>query len=104
MSFELCPPALFYLVISSITLILFIIQNVGNTSVWCLGDYQCDVNNNTFVLFVQFLYIILTTTVLQLICAYVTPIISWGLVLIIILSFFIFTGSIFLLQKVSPVF
>jgi len=90
---------MFYLVVSSIILIIFILQNVGNTSVYCLGDYECDVNNNVFVLVVQILYVLLFTVVLNGICAYVTPIISWILVIIIFLIYFISITSLFLFSS-----
>jgi hypothetical protein len=96
MNFTLCKPAMFYLVVSLIMFITFIVQNTGNTRVYCLGDYECDVNNNVFVLVIQFLYIILFTVVLNMICVYVTPIFSWILVLIIFLVFFISISSLFL--------
>jgi len=99
MDFTLCPPAMLYLVVSSLILITFIFQNVGNTHVYCLGDYECDVNNNVFVLIIQFLYIILFTVVLNMICSYVTPIFSWFLVLIIFLIFFISISSLFLISS-----
>ena len=99
MNFTLCSPVMFYLVVSLIILITFILQNVGNTSVYCLGDYECDVNNNVFVLVVQFLYILLFTVVLNGICVYVTPIISWILVIIIFLIYFISISSLFLFSN-----
>jgi hypothetical protein len=91
----ICEPAMFYLVISTILFIFLLLQNVGNTEVYCLGSYSCDVNNSFMILFIQILYILLWTFLLNAICKNISPIISWVIVLIPILLFFIFTGTLF---------
>ena len=36
---NLCPPALFYLVISLVTLFIVAFQNYGNEQLYCIGYY-----------------------------------------------------------------
>lgn len=101
MDFNLCPPAIVYLAFSTIVLFLFVIQNVGNTHAYCLGVQECDVENNKTIMFVQVLYILLFTLILNSICSYVSPIFSWILVIIGILIFFISMGSFIVLHSKS---
>ncbi len=92
MEISLCPPATLYLVFSTIVLILFFVQNVGNTHSYCLGERECDAENKSIVLLIQMLYILLFTLILNTICDSVSPFFSWILVIIGILFFFISTG------------
>ena len=45
---NLCTPAYLYFVISIIAIIIMAVQNYGNTSTYCLGEYSCEVSS-TFV-------------------------------------------------------
>ena len=42
---NLCTPAYIYLVISVIAIVVGIIQNMGNASTYCMGNYSCEVSN-----------------------------------------------------------
>ena len=86
---NLCTPALFYLVISIITMVIIAFQNFGNERVYCIGYYSCPVSSVYLIFILKFIYIIFWTWVLNLICRAGLPIISWLLVLIPILLFFI---------------
>lgn len=103
MELSLCPPAIVYLAFSTVILILFVIQNVGNTHAYCLGDQECDVENNITILFVQILYILLFTLILNSICNLVDPFFSWILVIIGILIFFLSMVSFIILHSKSYV-
>ena len=88
----LCAPALFYLVISLVTLVIMAFMNYGNEQVYCLGYYSCDVSSVYLIFILKLLYIIFWTWILNLICSAGAPIISWLLVLIPIILFFILIG------------
>jgi hypothetical protein len=92
MEFSLCQPAIIYLALSSFITVLFFIQNVGNTRVYCLGQQECDVQNNTIILFIQILYIILFTLILNTVCDIVSPFFSWVIVIVGFLTYFISMG------------
>jgi len=89
---SLCPPALLYLVVSLISLIIIAFYNYGNTNVYCVGYYSCPVYNVTLIFIVKLIYIVFWTWVLNLICGAGYSIISWLLVLLPILLYFIMIG------------
>ena len=89
---NLCAPSMFYLVISSITLLIIAFQNYGNEHLYCLGYYSCPVSSIYLIFILKIIYIIFWTWVLNLICRAGLPIVSWLLVLIPILLFFVLLG------------
>lgn len=89
---SLCPPALFYLVVSFITLFVIAFQNFGNEQLYCLGYYRCPVSSIYLIFIMKFVYIIFWTWVLNIICKAGYPLISWLLVLIPFLLFFLILG------------
>ena len=92
---KLCSPAYVYLVISTITIIMMALQNVGNTHSYCLGNVHCDTVNTVVIFTIKIVYMIFWTWVLDLICkAGWTPI-SWVLVLLpLVLMFVLLTTYI----------
>jgi hypothetical protein len=97
---NLCAPSLFYLVFS--VLILFVIgfQNYGNQELYCLGYYSCPVTSTYLIFIMKFVYILFWTWILNLICKDGSPAISWMLVLIPIMLFFILLGSLLLRSRI----
>ena len=89
---NLCSPALFYLVISLSALLVMFLQNSTNEKVYCLGYYSCDVPSVFLIFVVKILYILFWTWVLNLICRDGYPIVSWVLVLLPIVLFFVLIG------------
>ena len=89
---NLCAPSLFYLVISAITLFIIAFQNFGDEQLYCLGYYSCPVSSVYLIFILKIIYIIFWTWVLNLICKAGFPVISWLLVLIPILLFFVLLG------------
>ena len=90
---KLCTPAYVYLVISAITIVMMIVQNVGNTHSYCLGNVQCN-NTNTIMIFtIKIVYTLFWTWVLDLICkAGWTPV-SWVLVILPLLLMFVMLSA-----------
>ena len=85
----LCTPALVYLGISVIFLIIVYIQNVGNNNLYCLGTQKCEVSNINMIFFIKMIYILFWTWLLNLICSAGSPAISWFLVLLPFILMFI---------------
>jgi hypothetical protein len=79
---NLCAPAYFYLVISAIALILMGFQNFGNSKVYCLGDYSCQVASTGIIFAIKVIVVLFWTYVLNLICKAGASGVSWFLVLI----------------------
>ena len=89
---NLCPPALFYLVISFFALLLIAFQNYGNENIYCLGYYSCPITSIYLLFILKIIYIIFWTWVLNIICRAGYPTVSWVLVIIPIILFFILLG------------
>ena len=93
---KICTPAYVYLVISLILLGFMGFQNVGNNTRYSSGTYSCTVSSTMFVFAIKLLYIITWTIILNMICKYASPIISWALVVFPLLLMFLMI-AIFLL-------
>ena len=96
---NMCTPAFVYLVISSMSLFLLIIQNYQNTDVFCVGNFQCNVESTATILIIQSLYILLWSYILNLICKH-NKMLSWILVLLPFILFFIGIGLLLLNQNI----
>jgi len=102
---NLCPPALFYLTLSVIAIIVMSFQNIGSKQVYCLGDYTCDVPSITIIFVIKIIYILFWTWILNIICRYGYSAVSWFLVFIpFILMFIIISYTFFIDFNVSNIF
>jgi hypothetical protein len=90
-----CTPAYFYFVISIIAMIIMLIQNFGNTNLYCLGDYSCNVTNKFIIFLIKFLYVLFWTWILDLMCKNGFESASWFLVLLPFVVMFILIAYIF---------
>lgn len=97
---KLCTPAYVYLVISVLAMLILMVQNGGNTTKYCVGSFNCDVPSTTMVFIVKILYIAFWTFVLNYICKAGYKNVSWFLVLLPFLGFFIGIG-LFVLARGS---
>lgn len=93
---KLCSPASVYLFINVIIFISIAIQNFGNTTQYCVGQYKCNVSN-TFSLFLfKAIYILFWTFILNAVCKAGYKEVSWFMVLMPIILLFIILGMIIL--------
>ena len=72
-----CTPAYFYFIISIIAILIMSIQNYGNTNVYCLGDYTCDVTSTFLIFVIKVLYVLFWTWILNLLCKNGYESVSW---------------------------
>ena len=93
---NLCTPAVIYLAISMLLLVVMYIQNRNNIDVYCLGAYECDVTNVTAIFLVKFVYILFWTWILNLICKSGSPSIAWLLLLLPVILFFLLIALLFI--------
>jgi len=84
-----CTPAYFYFVISMIAMFIMVAQNFGDTNLYCLGDYSCNVTNKYMIFIIKFLYILFWTWVLNLLCENGFEMGSWFLVLLPFILMFV---------------
>ena len=94
---NLCAPALLYLVISLISVLVMAFMNYGNEQVYCIGYYSCNVSSVYLIFILKIIYILFWTWILNLICGAGAPTISWLLVLFPIILFFVLIGTMFLM-------
>ena len=85
---SLCKPARFYLIISALTFIFVLFQNIGATDRVTLGTYSAPHSNPAMILVFNAFYILLWTYMLNLICK-INPGISWVIVLFPVILLFV---------------
>ncbi len=99
---SLCNPAMFYLVISGISYLLILLQNVNNPNELCVGDMKCTTENKTMVFIVKALYIMFWTFVLDFICKRGYTKIAWFILFFPFILFFILL-ALFILMSIGSV-
>jgi hypothetical protein len=95
---KLCTPAYVYLVISVIAMIILMFQNGGNTTKYTVGCLNCNVPSTMMVFVAKVLYIVFWTFVLNTICKAGYKKVSWFLVLLPFVGFFLAVGALVLVQ------
>jgi hypothetical protein len=85
---NLCTPAIVYLSLSIVILIIMIIQNLGNVNTFCLGQYSCNVSSTALIFIIEIVYVLFWTWILNLICRAGAPSFAWFLVLFPFILFF----------------
>lgn len=94
---SLCKPAYFYFVVSAVTMVFMMIQNLTEgRNVLCLGEYKCTTSGAPLVFIGQTVYILIWTKVLDMLCNRGLTSISWFLVLFPYILMFILIGLIIL--------
>jgi hypothetical protein len=93
---ELCTPAMIYFVISIISLIMVLFQNLGNSNSYNVGSFSCRVPNTALVFIVKLIYVLFWTYVLNLICKDGHTSLSWLLVLLPWILLFVMIGILML--------
>lgn len=92
---RLCTPALVYIIISSIAIIIMFFQNYGNRNIYCLGSYNCDVSSVTTIFIIKILYVLLWTWILSLMCGAGYKNVAWLIILFPFILFFILIALLF---------
>ena len=89
---KLCTPALVYFIISVISIIVMAFQNYGNTDLYCLGMYSCNVTSVGIIFVLKFIYVLFWTWVLNIICRNGYENVSWFIVLFPYILLFVLLG------------
>jgi uncharacterized membrane protein len=84
----LCTPALVYLVISFVALVVSWMQNSQNSNVYCAGHVSCPVQNTTYVFILKILWFLFWTWILNVLCTKGYTTVAWVLVAIPFMVFF----------------
>jgi hypothetical protein len=91
---ELCTPSAVYFIVSIVSLIMILFQNLGNSSSYHIGNFSCRVPSTILVFIIKLIYILFWTWILNLICKDGHTGISWFLVLFPFILFFVLIGMI----------
>lgn len=90
---NMCKPARFYFILSVIGFILIALQNLfGESDTLMVGCASCSVPNKMIVLIANIIYILFWTYILNLICKDGNTTLSWLLVLLPYILFFVLIG------------
>ena len=96
---KLCTPSFIYFLVSVLSFVLIMLQNLGNTNTYCIGSYSCDVVSTFFALIIQAGYILFWTWILDLMCKAGYSEIAWFVLLVPVILFFIIFGLLVLYKN-----
>ncbi len=95
---SLCNPAMFYLVISSISFLFILFQNLHNPKELCVGDMKCNTEYKPLVFISKAIYIIFWTWMLDLMCKGGYTKVAWFILFFPFILFFVFLGLFILMS------
>ena len=95
---KLCSPAYVYLVISVIAIVALMLQNAGNGNKYQCGDFECQVPSVGAVFLAKGLYVAFWTFILDALCKAGYKQVSWFLVLLPFVMFFVLIGLMILVM------
>ena len=98
----LCTPALIYFILSALSYITMVIQNVGNRDKFCLGKKSCKVPSTLLVFVLQAMYIGAWTFGLNWLCSKGYKALSWTILLLPIIIMFLALFAIVYLGEEDP--
>ncbi len=94
----LCNPAMFYLVISGISFLFILFQNLNNPNEYCVGSMKCNTKNKGVVFIGKVLYILLWTWLLDLMCKGGYTNVAWFILFFPFILFFILLALFILMS------
>jgi hypothetical protein len=78
---SLCTPAFVFFVISIISVLVMMFENIQNTNTYCFGNVSCDVANTSMIFIVKILTIIAWTWLLDVLCGRGYEKLAWFILL-----------------------
>ncbi len=95
----LCTPSQVYFVISMVSILALLVQNYEDPSTYCVGKFRAKVpHHNMFFFIFKLVYVLVWTYLLQVLCRHGYKGLSWFLVLLPFLLFFVLIGLFLLLN------
>jgi hypothetical protein len=80
-----------------------IVSNIGNSTRFCMGEFECPVDNVFLIYIVKMVYLLFVTIVLDSLCKNGYASISWFLIFFPILFFFVILGIFMIKQNTRVV-
>jgi hypothetical protein len=99
---ELCTPAMVYFVISFLGIAMAVIQNLGNSTKYCLGMFTCNVPSVALIFIMKIVYVLFWTWILNLMCKDGHSNIAWFLVILPFILLFVVLGLLMLSDDKKP--
>jgi hypothetical protein len=96
---QLCSPSYVYFIVSVLTIVISVFQNIGNRNKYTLGMFSCRVPSCVAVFVIKIMYILFWTWVLNLMCKDGHRGIAWFLVLLPFVLLFVILGSVMMYQN-----
>ena len=96
---KLCTPAMIYFLISMFILLVMIFTNHGNSKHFCMGEFECPVDNLYLIYIFKLGYLLIVTIILDSLCKNGYARLSWFILFLPILFFFILLGLFMIKQK-----
>ncbi len=96
---KLCTPARIYFVLSIFTLLVMIFSNRKNDSTFCMGEFECPVDNLFLIYIVKLAYLLFVTIILDSLCKNGYKSISWFLLFLPLLFYFVVLGLFMIYQN-----
>ena len=97
---KLCTPAMFYLGLSTLSILSMLIQNILNPDAYCCGSFQVRTPINKFFYFAfKILYVVGWTYILNVLCKKGYNKLSWLLVLLPLIMMFVIIATVMLFLK-----
>lgn len=93
--YKLCTPSMLYFYISLFALIIVALSNLNSPDKLCLGNYKCEIGNNTIIFVLNAVYILFWTFILDLMCKNGWTDLSWFIFLLPFILLFLFYSIIF---------
>jgi len=88
-----------YFLISASTLLMMIFSNWGNNKRFCMGEFECPVENLFLIYIIKLGYLLFVTIVLDSLCKNGYSSISWFLVFLPLLFYFLVLGLFMIKQN-----
>ena len=89
---SLCTPAKVYFLLSCLSIFVLIVQNLGNSTKYCVGNFTCKVSNTLFVFIAKALYVLFWTFILQKLCDFKYKKLAWVILLFPLILMFVTIG------------
>ena len=99
---KLCKPSQFYLFISLTSIVVMLMQNLSDSSKYCVGDFECDLPyHNIFVFLSKIAYIIVWTIIFDSLCKNGYKSLAWAIILVPVMLMFALIGLLFFVGPVA---
>jgi hypothetical protein len=76
-------------------MLVMLYQNSSFNDIFCLGTFGCESENKPYLFFLNAVYVIFWTWILNVLCVNNYTMLSWGLVIAPFVMFFVLSASVF---------